>query len=265
MNPGDQVIIHMHDTPDGLRIELTDTTTRQTGSMTASVAQWLRAHPVQAWRPQSARRIHTPSIPSTAQPTPAATRGRRIPTTWRSRMRSAISRTASTLDADFNCAVSAGDEADGTPDCDDVFVLRPGRGFAADQDQRLLRRATATGRTFLRRTRRTGPAPTPIRPSRCHSPIPSPVLFTSPLARTGTRTIRTWSSRPTFPGSSLRLQLNPPFCNTAHRRELCQSPRPGPAFYPIYSTRMAARDMHLAARRPVHPWHDRRLRRHLRE
>jgi hypothetical protein len=38
MNPGDRVTIHMHDTTAGLRIDLNDTTTGQTGFMTASTA-----------------------------------------------------------------------------------------------------------------------------------------------------------------------------------------------------------------------------------
>src|SRR5262249_17886058 len=38
MSPGDRVVIHMHDTSAGFRIDLNDLTTHQTGSMTASVA-----------------------------------------------------------------------------------------------------------------------------------------------------------------------------------------------------------------------------------
>ena len=38
MSPGDRILIHMHDTPAGLRIDLNDLTSRQSGSMTASVA-----------------------------------------------------------------------------------------------------------------------------------------------------------------------------------------------------------------------------------
>ncbi|HLG78156.1 MAG TPA: hypothetical protein VKX46_17200 [Ktedonobacteraceae bacterium] len=38
MNPGDSVITSMHDTPNGLRIDIIDLTTHQAGSMTASAA-----------------------------------------------------------------------------------------------------------------------------------------------------------------------------------------------------------------------------------
>jgi hypothetical protein len=38
MKPGDRIRIHLHDTPAGFRADLTDLTTNQTGSMTASVA-----------------------------------------------------------------------------------------------------------------------------------------------------------------------------------------------------------------------------------
>jgi hypothetical protein len=38
MNSGDKLIVHMHDTPDGMRADITDTSTGQHGSMTASIA-----------------------------------------------------------------------------------------------------------------------------------------------------------------------------------------------------------------------------------
>ena len=38
MNPGDTLRIHMHDTPAGYRVDITDLTTGQHGSMTASIA-----------------------------------------------------------------------------------------------------------------------------------------------------------------------------------------------------------------------------------
>ena len=38
MNPGDRIRMHMHDTPAGFRVDMTDLTTGQSGSMTASVA-----------------------------------------------------------------------------------------------------------------------------------------------------------------------------------------------------------------------------------
>ena len=38
MNPGDRIRIHLHDTRAGFRVDLTDLTTGQHGSMTASIA-----------------------------------------------------------------------------------------------------------------------------------------------------------------------------------------------------------------------------------
>jgi hypothetical protein len=38
MNPGDDLILDMHDTPDGLQVAIKDLTARTTGSMTASIA-----------------------------------------------------------------------------------------------------------------------------------------------------------------------------------------------------------------------------------
>ena len=38
MNPGDRILVHMHDTPAGFQVNLVDLTTVQNGSMTASIA-----------------------------------------------------------------------------------------------------------------------------------------------------------------------------------------------------------------------------------
>ena len=38
MNSGDRLVVHLHDTAAGMRADITDTTTGQSGSMTASIA-----------------------------------------------------------------------------------------------------------------------------------------------------------------------------------------------------------------------------------
>ena len=123
MNPGDRITIHMHDTKDGFRVDMTDQTTHQQGSMTASIKNGFGhilyepdfGH-VPRWRRMR-------SIPSTTPRTPAGTRGRPTPTT--SPMSDEIGHFENclTLNEDFNCAVSAGDEAGGTPDGDDNFCV----------------------------------------------------------------------------------------------------------------------------------------------
>ena len=94
MSPGDRITIHMHDTSDGLRIDLNDHTTHQTGSMTASIANGF-GHIL--YQPESDVCHMEPYAfhPSTARGTRAATRGPRTPTTSPTPMRSGISRTAS--------------------------------------------------------------------------------------------------------------------------------------------------------------------------
>jgi hypothetical protein len=232
MNPGDQVIIHMHDTADGLRIDLTDTTTRQSGSMTASIANGF-GHILYKPGAQKCKMDPYAFHPeySTANP-----RGN----TWSAHTYNvAFSdeighfENCLTLDADFNCAVSAGDEAGGTPDADDVFCV-PGEDsllikingcFAADGD--------FDGPSYKQDWPGTNPDPTVD--AAFH---PSPVLFTSPLANGDTN-----YSNVVFEADLPRIeaadsQFNPPFCNRTTGAD-CVNPPAGAAFYPFYSTRMA--------------------------
>jgi hypothetical protein len=93
MSPGDRIRIYMHDTPAGFRVDMSDLTTGQHGSMTASVANGF-GHIL--YQPNSTTCNMKPYAfhPSTAPRTRGGTPGRLTPTTWPSPTRSATSRTA---------------------------------------------------------------------------------------------------------------------------------------------------------------------------
>jgi hypothetical protein len=229
MNPGDRITIHMHDTTAGLRIDLTDTTTGQSGFMTASVANGF-GHIL--YQPHAKTCSMEPYAfhpeYSTANP-----RGN----TWSAHTYNvAFSdeighfENCLTLDANFNCAVSAGDEPGGALDADDVFCV-PGDDatvvhingcFAADGD--------FDGPSY--RLDWPGTNPDPTIDASLH---PSPVRFTSPLANGNTN-----YSNVAFEADLPRIeasdsQFNPPFCNRTTGAD-CVNPPAGAEFYPIYST-----------------------------
>ena len=95
MNPGDRILIHMHDTPAGFQVNLVDLSTRPGRFDDRLDRQRVRPHPVHAELDAPARRRRTPSTRSTRPPTRAGTRGAPTPTTSRCRTRSGTSRTAS--------------------------------------------------------------------------------------------------------------------------------------------------------------------------
>lgn len=229
MNPGDRISIHMHDTTAGLRIDLTDTTTGQTGFMTASVANGF-GHILYQPHAKSCSMSPYAFHPeySTANP-----RGN----TWSAHTYNvAFSdeighfENCLTLDANFNCAVSAGDEPGGALDGDDVFCV-PGADatvvhingcFQADGD--------FDGPSY--RLDWPGTNPDPTIDASLH---PSPVRFTSPLANGNTNysSVAFETDLPRIEASD--SQLNPPFCNRTTGAD-CVNPPAGAAFYPFYST-----------------------------
>jgi hypothetical protein len=91
MSPGDGIVLHMHDTPAGFRVDMTDLTSGETGSMTASIASVTSStRPA----PAPARKRRTRSTRSTPPATRAGTPGRRTRTTSQCPMRSVTSRIA---------------------------------------------------------------------------------------------------------------------------------------------------------------------------
>ena len=159
MSPGDRIRVHLHDTPAGYRVDMTDLKTHKSGSMTASIANGF-AHVL--YTPGSGPCKSAPYAFHAEYDT-ANPRGN----TW-----SAHTTNVSysdeighfehclQLDANFNCAVAGSD--DPTLDDDDVGCV-PGQGRVRRAHQRLLRERTTT--STGPRTRTTGPGRIPTRRS----------------------------------------------------------------------------------------------------
>ena len=231
MNPGDRVRIHMQDTRDGLRIDLSDLTSRTHGSMTASPQNGF-AHIL--FQPDSA----------TCQAAPYAfhpeySTGNPRGNTWSAHtynvaMSDEIGHFENCLqiDANFNCAVpgsqdSGGlDEDDGNSFCvpaEDSLLVKINGCFSADGD--------FDGQSYRRDW--PGTDPNPKRDRALH---PTAVQFTSPLAngRTNYSTVAFEADLPRIEASD--SQDNPPFCDRTTGAN-CVNPPLGAQFYPLYTTR----------------------------
>ncbi len=252
MNPGDRIRIHMHDTDAGLRIELSDLTTGQDGSMTASVANGF------------GHVLYTPTS-STCQAQPYAfhpeysTANPRGNTwsahTYNVAMSDEIGHFENCLaiDANFNCTTpgsqdSSGlDEDDGNNACvpaADSLVVKINGCFSSDAD-------------FDGQSYRNDWPGTFRDVGRDRALHPSPVLFTSPLANRTTN-----YSKVAFETDLPRIEAadsqdNPPFCDRTTGAN-CVNPPHGAQFYPIFTTSEQARHVHLAGRWTVHPRHEER-------
>ncbi len=230
MNPGDRILIRMHDTPAGFQVNLIDLSTRQAGSMTASIANGF------------GHILYTPTS-TTCQEAPYAfhpeystanTRGN----TWSAHtynvaMSDEVGHFENCLaiDAAANCtqpgSQDAGslDEDDGNnfcvPGTDSTLVMIDGC-FSADED-------------FDNQSYRNdwpGTNPNPFVDRKLH---PTPLLFTSPIT-VGGRNYSTIAFETDLPElESSAAQDNPPFCdlNTGAN---CVDPPDGAPFYPFFTT-----------------------------
>jgi hypothetical protein len=235
MSPGDRIRIHMHDTRAGLRIDLFDRTTGQHGSMTASKANGF-GHIL--YQPNSSTCNMKPYAfhpeYSTANP-----RGN----TWSAHTYNvAFSdeighfENCIQIDANFNCAVPGAQDAGSglDPDDDNGFCV-PGSDstlvhingcFSSDGDW--------DGQSYQKDW--PGTNPNPRKDRKLH---PTPVLFTSPLTRHGTRNYSTVAFEADLPRiEASDSQDNPPFCDTTTGAN-CVNPPNGANFYPFYSTTSA--------------------------
>jgi hypothetical protein len=232
MKPGDRVRIHMHDTPAGFRIDLSDLTTGQNGSMTASVANGfghIQYQPKSTTCNMAPYAFH-PEY-STANP-----RGN----TWSAHTYNvAFSdeighfENCLQIDANFNCTTpGAQDQASGLdPDDGNSFCV-PGTDstlvkidgcFSADGDW--------DGQSYQKDW--PGTNPSPGQDKKLH---PTPVMFTSPLTDHGTKNYSTIAFEADLPRiEASDSQDNPPFCDTT-TGDNCVNPPNGAAFYPFYST-----------------------------
>ena len=226
MNPGDTIRIHMHDTPAGFRVDMTDLTTGKSGSMTASIANGF------------GHILYTPNS-STCQAAPYAfhpeystanTRGNTWSVhTYNVAMSDELGHFENCLaiDANGNCTMPA--DGDTTLDADDTACL-PG----TDSSLVMIDGCTAADEDF------DGPSYKPDWPGTNPNPVvdralhPAPVMFTSPLTKG--RNYSTIAFENDMPAFEIQgAQLNPPFCdpNTGAN---CVNPPAGAAFYPFYST-----------------------------
>jgi hypothetical protein len=220
MNPGDWIIVHMHDTPAGFRIDMFDETTQQSGSMTASTANGF-AHVL--FTPNSNT---CSSAPYAFHPeySTASPRGN----TWSAHTYNVAYSDeighfehCNQLDADFNCAVPGSDDA--TLDADDVFCV-PGEDslvvhingcFGSDDD--------VDGPSYQNDW--PGTNPDPKIDQKLH---PEPVLFSSPITGGG-------HDYPTI-AFEADLPAIEPTCDTTTGAG-CVNPPPGSQFYPFFSNR----------------------------
>jgi hypothetical protein len=230
MSPGDRITIHMHDTRAGLRIDMRDLSTGQSGSMTASVANGF-GHIL--YRPDDATCQARPYAFHPAYST-ANPRGN----TWAAHTYNvAFSDEIGhfehclQLDANYNCAVAGSDDPAGLDD-DDVFCV-PGEDatvvhingcFQSDGD--------FDGPSYQKDW--PGTDRNAVRDARLH---PTSQLFTSPLAngRVNYSDVAFETDLPRIEAAD--SQLNPPFCNRTTGAD-CVNPPAGAAFYPFFSTRM---------------------------
>jgi hypothetical protein len=232
MSPGDRIRIHMHDTPAGFRADLSDLTTGQHGSMTASVANGfghILYQPTSNTCNMAPYAFH-PEY-STANP-----RGN----TWSAHTYNvAFSdeighfENCLQIDANFNCAVPGAQDAasgldpdDGNSFCvpgTDSTLVKINGCFSADSD--------FDGQSYQKDW--PGTNPSPGQDKKLH---PTPVMFTSPLTDHGTKNYSTIAFEADLPRiEASDSQDNPPFCDTT-TGDNCVNPPTGAAFYPFYST-----------------------------
>ena len=226
MNPGDRIRIHMHDTPAGFRTDLTDLTTGQHGSMTASVANGFGhiLYTPNSTTCQEAPYAFHPEY-STANP-----RGNTWSLhTYNVAMSDEIGHFENCLAIDANGNCTSPGAQDPSLDSDDTqcvpgtdsTVVKIDGCFASDEDW--------DGQSY--RQDWPGTNPNPVVDRALH---PSPVLFTSPT--TNGKNFSTMAFETDLPGIEVQgAQANPPFCdpNTGAN---CVNPPNGARFYPIFST-----------------------------
>jgi hypothetical protein len=226
MSPGDRIRMHLHDTRAGFRVDLTDLTTGQHGSMTASVANGF------------GHLLYTPDS-STCQEAPYAfhpeysTANPRGNTwsahTYNVAMSDEIGHFENCLQIDAldNCTVPA--DPDGTLDSDDTACLPGTDSTLVHIDGCLADDEDFDGQSY--RNDWPGTDPNVRRDRALH---PSPVLFTSP--RTNGRNYSTIAFEADLPRiEASDSQANPPFCDRTTGAN-CVNPPAGAQFYPFYST-----------------------------
>jgi hypothetical protein len=231
MNPGDRIRLHMHDTPAGFRVDMTDLSTGQMGSMTASIANGF------------GHILYTPNS-ATCQEAPYAfhpeySTGIPRGNTWSAHtyniaMSDEIGHFENCIKLDAtgaNCAVPGIfdgpglDEDDGNDFCvpgADSTLVKINGCFSDDEDW--------DGQSY--RNDWPGTFRNPILDTIFH---PEPVRFTSPVINGGTdfSTVAFETDLPRIEASD--AQDNPPFCDRTTGAN-CVNPPMGAQFYPFFTT-----------------------------
>ena len=231
MSPGDRILIHMHDTPAGFQVNLVDLSTRQSGSMTASIANGF------------GHILYTPNS-STCQEAPYAfhpeystanTRGNTWSVhTYNTAMSDEIGHFENCLAIDANgiCTDPGAQDAGGLDEDDsgcvpgtDSTVVKIDGCFNPDED--------FDGQSY--RLDWPGTNPNPFVDRQLH---PTPLLFTSPVTGFG-RNYSTIAFETDLPDlESNTAQDGPPFCNQ-NTGANCTVPPDGAAFYPFFTSTIA--------------------------
>jgi hypothetical protein len=229
MNPGDTIRVHIHDTSAGVRADLTDVTTGQSGSMTASVANGF-AHILFTPRSKTCKSVSYAFHPeySTANP-----RGN----TWSAHTYNVAEsdevghfENCLAIDSNFNCTSPGAQEGSGGIDADDqINACVPGTDstvvmidgcLGADNDY--------DGQTYQNDW--------PGAPGADPAMVPTPLMFTSPTTNGNQfSTVAFETDLPRIERSD--SQANPPFCNQ-FTGVGCVNPPNGAQFYPFFSTTM---------------------------
>jgi hypothetical protein len=227
MSPGDTIRIHMSDTRAGFRVDMTDLTTGQHGSMTASIANGF-GHIL--YTPNSST-CHEAPYAFHPEYSTASTRG----TTWSIHTYNVAEsdeighfENCLAIDANGNCTSPGAQDAAGL-DSDDTACI-PG----TDSTLVKISSCTAPDEDFDAQSYRLdwpGTNPNPVVDRALH---PSPVLFTSPLTRG--RNYSTIAFETDLPAIEVEgAQANPPFCDPNTGAD-CVNPPAGAQFYPFFST-----------------------------
>ena len=228
MNPGDRILIHMHDTPAGFQVNLVDLSTGQTGSMTASIANGF------------GHILFTPNS-TTCQEAPYAfhpeystanTRGNTWSIhTYNVAMSDEVGHFENclALSAAFNCTSPGSQDAGGLDEDDGNNFCVPG----ADSTLVKINGCFSPDFDWDNQSYRPdwpGTDPNPVTDRQLH---PTPVLFTSPLTARG-KNYKSVAFETDLPNLEA-VQDNPPFCdlNTGAN---CVNPPNGASFYPFFTT-----------------------------
>jgi hypothetical protein len=232
MSPGDRIRIHMHDTAAGFRTDLTDLSTGQSGSMTASTANGF------------AHILYTPDATSCTEAPyafhPEYSTGNPRGNTWSAHtynvaMSDEIGHFENCLsvDANFNCSSPGSQDPVLDEDDDNNFCVP-----AADSTLVKINGCFSDDEDFDGQSYRNDWPGTDRNVARDRALHPSPVMFTSPVAngRTDYSTIAFETDLPRIEAAD--SQDNPPFCNRLTGAD-CVNPPHGAQFYPIFTTTLA--------------------------